>query len=401
MNKIELAKLDLAVQELLLKRENLYWQTYKSANRDPVLKGQMDFFEHFKAQICRAQILYGDAFDMLEILKDDNRLIDGTLFDTNFQHRFSDILDPELCKNQTWNHLMPVLIRFKGERVGAGELFLSLIVKGWLAKRGNTGKGDGMINGGMREVKEEGASLKPLSDHTHKVIDGLVKDVFQGRRPGPLNEEDGQSFQLWRTWFDSQSNQKQILEQFFRPLYKDQPVDNMIRELLKETDGQKFYNVVGKNVLGWYQKIDNWKSIVIIDKKNLYISNIVDTNDLSQFPNIRFQWVTQRNKDVRQHADGYVNIFLTPPQKDKKEKKSKAELSPELFIIEQEQKQATINADEKFVGFLTDPKDPLTKAWRKVDPDNKVDAKDFILEMIKDGKYSNAEIATTVVKSFC
>jgi hypothetical protein len=105
--------------------------------------------------------------------------------------------------------------------------------------------------------------------------------------------------------------------------------------------------------------------------------------------------------------DGYVNVgIVKKPKSNKKSGKNMwTELmeyvSPEQRLAEIQSKQALNEAENRFVTFLTDSTDPLTQAWRQVATDDKVDARDLIVDMLKDNRHSNAEIATTVVKSFC
>jgi hypothetical protein len=72
--------------------------------------------------------------------------------------------------------------------------------------------------------------------------------------------------------------------------------------------------------------------------------------------------------------------------------------------IKPTEKEFEILADIKFIETLKNNKDPLTVAWREVakqvESDELLDARDFIIEMIKDG-VGNTIIASTLVKSFC
>jgi hypothetical protein len=101
-----------------------------------------------------------------------------------------------------------------------------------------------------------------------------------------------------------------------------------------------------------------------------------------------------------------VNVSITNKSKNKKGNtnnwaKLMEYVSPEQRLAEIQVKQAENEAENRFVTFLTNPADPLTQAWRTVSTDNKIDARDLIVDMLREGRHSNAEIATTVVKSFC
>lgn len=405
MNKEELLKMDGMVQDLLIKRGHLSWKKFKNAKKSPRLEGQLAFLDFLQSQLCRAHIMHGDGFEMLDLLSDDQNLIDGAVFDANFENTFDKLYSPELNANQCWQHIMPSVISLKGERVGAGELFLSLVVKGWELQKSKSGKGDGSIGGKMREIKEEGGSLKPLSDHNHRIIDELVKTVFQGHRPGPLNEStksQGQSWHKWLSWFNAQSNQREILTKFFSQLYKDHSVTDLVEQLMGVQDGQEFYNIVGQHVLRWYQQIDNWDSLIIIDKNTQKLTNIKDVNNLSMFPDLKFQWVTARSGDVRQHADGYVNIFNRPQSMvyrsildDLLEETKQMQTRQEQIKKSQELNQQISSLST----FVQDPNDPLFPVWQRLPKEVKIEAHDIVLEMMQEGK-ANVEIATELVECF-
>ena len=50
------------------------------------------------------------------------------------------------------------------------------------------------------------------------------------------------------------------------------------------------------------------------------------------------------------------------------------------------------NADDTFVNYLKDPMNPLSVAWKAIKPQHKADAKDYILDLIVDGR-TDQEIA--------
>jgi len=141
----------------------------------------------------------------------------------------------------------------------------------------------------------------------------------------------------------------------------------------------------------------------------LDIVNVADIEKINTEGDVQlsFRPVMSRGSDTQAVPDGYVNVSIV--KKNKSNKKSGKNtwdelmeyVSPEQRLAEIQSKQAENEAESRFVTFLTDPQDPLTQAWRQVDTDNKVDARDLIVDMIKEGQHSNAEIATTVIKSFC
>jgi len=268
------------------------------------------FYEHFSAQAWYHHCWHGDGLAMLDILADDGSLVGSRMFQKNYYGPLPE--QAQLSQNQTWRALRPSIIRFKGERIGAGEFYFPLTVSGWQFQK-TDGRNDGFVAGGMREIKFGGGSLKPTQDASHRIIDHLNATVFQGNRPGPERETlrtRGQSWARWLTWFQSQSQPREILQEYFSRLYPGRDVQGLVQDLLGITDCAAFYQRVGQEVLKWYRDIDGWDSLIIIDALRDRMANIADIQDLSTFPTLKMSWVTARERDVRQHADGYVNIKI-------------------------------------------------------------------------------------------
>ena len=197
---------------------------------------------------------------------------------------------------------------------------------------------------------------------------------------------------------------------YYSRLYPGNDTKPMVRQLLENIEDLDAYNtILGKNVMKWYRNIDGWTSIVIIDPDTLDIVNVADVEKINTEGDVQlsFRPVMSRGSDTQAVPDGYVNVGIV--KKSKSNKKSRKNIltelmeyvSPEQRLAEIQSKQAENLAENRFVTFLTDSTDPLTQAWRKVATDDKVDARDLIVDMLKDSGHSNAEIATTVIKSFC
>lgn len=277
------------------------------------------FYEHFLAQAWINHCWYGDGDKMIDLLLDDKNLLAGDQFNKNFIKPLSELMSPKLTANKTWTALINSLITFKGERIGAGEFYFPFVIKDWEFQK-DGGTSDGYVAGGKREIKFGGASLKPIANASHRIIDHLVATIFQGNRPGPEKEtktSNGQSFDRWIKWFNTQKNKRQILLDFFTQLYPGRDVESMCKDLETATTCKAFYKIVGSNVLKWYKDIDGFDSLVIIDLKKMKVANIADVNNLEIFTTLKFSWATKRgsNKgnssgDIRQVADGYVNISM-------------------------------------------------------------------------------------------
>jgi hypothetical protein len=302
----ELVRFEQACNSLLTKRKMM-----------PSRKiGLNAFCKYFTAFAWQAHCNAGDGFEMLTILEDDNQLVGGEIFNTNFVKNFEKLYSPALKNNQTWQRLITPLVEFKGKGVGAGEMYLALVISGWTFER-TDGKGDGKVAGGIREVKNNGASLKPIHKSLSADQEMLNQTIFQGHRAGPLQpnkRSNGHSFARWDQWFKShsESDRAEILQNMFSKLYSGRDVKNLCDALIKYNNGQDFYNIIGREVLRWYKQEDNWDSLVVIDQKNMTIANVADTSDqgLKIFWNLKFDWKSMPGNDTQALADGYVNITI-------------------------------------------------------------------------------------------
>jgi hypothetical protein len=268
--------------------------------------------DYFLAFAWLAHCRHGDGFEMLSILSNDKNLITGEQFNSNFRRKFEELYPAPLRSNKTWQALMPLLVAFKGKGLGAGELYLALVIQGWTFER-TDGKGDGKVAGGIRELKNNGASLKPHEDTQRRIINELNERVFQSNRPGPLNpnkNSQGQSFERFIRWFSQQSNKKEILTEYFTNLWPGVDTKALVKKLVGIKDGQEFYNTVGAHVLAQYKSIDKWDSLVVLDQENMVMVNIADPADPAILKNVKFNWMTQRGGDSQAVCDGYVNIVI-------------------------------------------------------------------------------------------
>ncbi len=289
----EYQRFEHQVRQLLIKR-----------NLMPSNKiGLQDFCRYFMAFSWEAHSKMQDGFQMLEVLADDQKLIGGDQFNSNFVKRFDELYPTALQGNRAWQHLMPSLVSFKGKGLGVGELYLALVIQGWSFER-TDGKGDGHVAGGIRELKNNGASLKPLADAV-RVQDRLNETLFEGHRAGPLSK-----FESHQAWISTKPNPEQIYQEYFEQLYPGRDVSEMVKKLAAAQSGREFYDIIGREVLKWYQTVDNWNSLVIIDQRKQLIANIADINNLSMFTDLRFEWKSERNRDTQAISDGYVNIKI-------------------------------------------------------------------------------------------
>lgn len=291
------------VQDLLLDRGIL--QLDKKNNIKKPTISQLAWFKHLTAHAWLSHSFNGDGFEMLDLLTDPDQLSTGDRFNNNFVIDFGDFVGSKLKENRTWTNLMPTLVEFKGKGVGVGEMYLSLVVQGWNTKR-TDGKGDGYVAGGIREIKNNGASLKPVKNRV-TAQDKLNAKLFEGHRAGPQTK-----FHLHRNWILQTKRTEEIYLEYFTALYPGQDVKDMCKRLAATDDWQTFSDIIGKEVLKWYKEIDAWQSLVIIDQEKMKIANIADLSDegLADFKGISFDWKSERGGDTQALSDGYVNIRI-------------------------------------------------------------------------------------------
>jgi hypothetical protein len=378
-------------------------------NSRGILPAKHDAAERFASDFVAYGWLYHSKFktgkEMLDLLEDDSNLNPGDCFNVNFSGNLKDLVAEKLMANTTFAGLLNVLVNNKAKGVGVGELILPLLIAHWRYSN----QSDGLYRGEKKEIKNDGASLKPVKtgDTEKGLIDQLNVEYFNGLKPGLKKVHDAHVKHI------KSLDKKQQLDcyaNYYSRLYPGNDTKPMSQQLLENIEDLDAYNtILGKNVMKWYRNIDGWTSIVIIDPDTLDIVNVADIEKINTEGDVQlsFRPVMSRGSDTQAVPDGYVNVGIV--KKSKSNKKSGKNMwtelmeyvSPEQRLAEIQSKQAENEAENRFVTFLTDSTDPLTQAWRKVATDDKVDARDLIVDMLKDNRHSNAEIATTVVKSFC
>jgi hypothetical protein len=349
---------------------------------------------------------FNDGDKMLDLLDNDENLNPGTCFDSNFRGNLKDLVVPSLLENNTFANLLNILVNNKAKGVGVGELVLPLLISGWRFSN----ESDGSHHGKKKELKMNGASLKPHNEETEKgLIDSLNKKYFGGAKPGLAKVHD-----IHVKYIKSLKKYEQINAyiNYYTELYPGRDVNKLSMTLLENIETLQDYNtILGKAVMKWYQETDGWSSIIIIDPDTLEMVNVADIDSVNTDGGVQlvFRPVMSRGKDTQAVPDGYVNVSIAKEKTKRTANKMfnklmEFEKSPDEVLAEQKEKEFEILADIKFIDTLKNNKDPLTIAWREVakqvKSDELLDARDFIIEMIKDG-VGNATIASTLVKSFC
>lgn len=256
----------------------------------------------FEAHAFTAHAEFGDGERMLDLLSDGSNLFDGSNFDRNFKLNLNDFVKAELKSNKTFNKTIKILTTNKSKGVGIGELVLPLLVSNWV--RNN--ESDGMVNGGIREVKNgEGASLKPVKTGlTNKgLVDELNAKYFDGLVLGKKKHH--------ATIMSKAGLNSPVYSTYFKELWPTANIDHLMKLLENMgNDLAKFHSVLGRFILKEYQKIDGWKSIVLIHPETLDVVNIANVDDDSCFENLSFKVRLSRQKDTQAVPDGYAVVQL-------------------------------------------------------------------------------------------
>lgn len=289
--------------DVLLKKKNIVGDKNVAVKR---------FIMDFEAHAFVRHAEFGDGMKMLELMSNEASLLDGAKFNANFALNLNDFVKTELSSNKTFRSVVKVLTTNKSKGVGIGELVLPLLVAGWVRTNGS----DGTVLGAHREVKNgDGASLKPVKTGlTNKgLVDELNKKYFDGMVLGKK-----QHAQIIEKYGDFSND---VYKQYFSELWPTADVNKLI-ELLKNVskDVNMFHSVVGRFILKEYQKIDGWKSIVLVNPNTLDVVNISDVDDDTCFDKLHFSVRFSRMKDTQAVPDGYAVVQLRKERKQRKKK---------------------------------------------------------------------------------
>jgi hypothetical protein len=259
------------------------------------------FVSDFKAYLVYfSAIGVGSADTTLGLLEDDSNLTDSKILKTNFKKRLGDLISPALRADQIFPRLFKILLDNKGKGVGAGELALPLILKGYKFSNDS----DGVLDSGAKvEIKKNGASLKPIKTGvTEKgLVDKLNDRFFKGTIPGKKSDK------LFKKHLETVKDPA-VYGSYFTELYPGCDVTALTEEVVSNyRDPQKFNTAVGRFALKQYQKVDGWQNIIFIDGEKQLVVNIADPDKIDGL-NLTFSPVLARRKDTQAIADGYVNV---------------------------------------------------------------------------------------------
>ena len=259
------------------------------------------FVSDFKAYLVYFDAIgIGSAETTLALLEDDSNLTDSEILKTNFKKKLGDLISTALRTDAIFPRLFKILLDNKGKGVGAGELALPLILKGYRFSNDS----DGMLDTGEKvEIKKNGASLKPIKTGvTEKgLVDKLNQQFFKGTIPGKKSDK------LFKQHLATVKDPN-IYGHYFSELYPGCDVKALTEEVVQNyQDAKKFNTAVGRFALKQYQKVDGWQNIIFIDSEKQIVVNIADPDRIEDLK-LTFSPVLARRKDTQAIADGYVNV---------------------------------------------------------------------------------------------
>lgn len=244
----------------------------------------------------------GTAESTLDLLENDANLTDDAVLKNNFKKPLAELISPALQADPIFPRLFDVLLDNKGKGVGAGELALPLILRGYRFSN----ESDGRLSTGEKvEVKKNGASLKPVKRGIPGQYEGLADDLnkkyFKGTKPGMRQPR------LFDAHTEAVSDPA-VYRDYLRELYIGCDTSALAEEVIRVyKDANKFNTAVGKFALREYQRVDGWQNIIFIDDEKGLIVNIRDLDDID-FLGLRFSPKMSRGRDTQAIADGYVNV---------------------------------------------------------------------------------------------
>lgn len=261
------------------------------------------FVSDFKAYLIYfSAIGIGSAETTLDLLENDHNLTNNQILNTNFKKRLDDLISPALRADPIFPRLFKILLNNKGKGVGAGELALPLILKGYRFSNDS----DGILDTGKKvEIKKNGASLKPvrrgIPGQYEGLADELNKKYFKGNKPGLMRKKPFQAH------VDAVTDPS-VYRDYLRELYVGCDTTALAEEVIKVyKNSEKFNTAVGKFALREYQKVDGWQNIIFIDDEKDLIVNIIDIDKIDSL-GLSFFPKMSRNNDSQAIADGYVNV---------------------------------------------------------------------------------------------
>tara|TARA_B100000287_G_scaffold429875_1_gene484019 strand:- start:9 stop:920 length:912 start_codon:yes stop_codon:yes gene_type:complete len=244
---------------------------------------------------------YGDGFDMINILKNENNL--PTIPNGNVRTNIYDIV-PALKNNQTFRAIARRLTNVKMKGVGVGEILLHLLYKNSNFSFAH----DFEVDGKYGELKKfEGGCLKSTVVANFRATDNASDKYLGGRDFFNKNKKSLQD----NLQYLSENNVD--VKGYFNEVYPmlngqiDKWVDMFNANV---NDPKKLNYLIGKEIYKLYQDIDKFDFFVLVKPtKNLDVIIINDIEDENfVLDNVSFRVMGRRGGDTNAVGDGYAKI---------------------------------------------------------------------------------------------
>ena len=366
--------------------------------------------ELFKALMVQSGGTLRSKIELLYYIAKNSNPIPGSLFKSTFTATIDEIVPDVIRQNSAFQSIKNNIFfddSFRGKGIGPGEFALAL-----LGEQGDIidGAGDITIGGIGIELKDGGGgSIKTGSPSSFRQADALRSWI--GQQVGVVLDRNNKLYLDKPSEFSEAfmrldpAKRYSISLEYIQRLYPnlDSTDQQYIAHGMADNLGTSVVSTYfGKALLNGYKKQDKWDTILFIAKNGKMV-NLASIDDANMI-NFKLAGIN-RDGDTQALPDGYINgsIFRSVDPitgaRVRKAKNVSAKTTPQKpnqqpAVDPNKAKVVAMlnNADDTFVNYLKDPMNPLSVAWKAIKPQHKTDAKDYILDLIIDGK-TDREIA--------
>lgn len=361
----------------------------------------------FKVLMIQSGGTLKSKIELLYYIAKNSNAIPGSLFKSTFSSTIDEIVPDRIRRNSAFQNIKNSIFfddSFRGKGIGPGEFALSLLgEKGDIVDNG----GDITIGGVGIELKDGGGgSIKTGSPSSFRRADDLRS--WLGQQVGITLDRNNKLYLDKPSEFSEAfmrldpTKRNSISLEYIQGLYPNLDATDqkdIAHGMANNIGNSVVATYFGKAILNSYKKQDKWDTILFIAKNGKMV-NLASVDDANMI-NFKLAGIN-RDGDTQALPDGYINgsIFKTldpatgnPVRKSKSTKTTiqQPAVDPNRANIVAMQN----SADDTFVNYLKDPKNPLAIAWKAIKPQHKIDAKDYILDLIVDGQ-TDQEIAANL-----
>jgi hypothetical protein len=363
--------------------------------------------ELFKVLMVQSGGTLRSKIELLYYITKNSNAIPGSLFKSTFSATIDEIVPDRIGRNSAFQNIKNSIFfddSFRGKGIGPGEFALSLLGEaGDIIDDG----GDITIGGVGIELKDGGGgSIKTGSPSSFRRADDLRS--WLGQQVGIALDRNNKLYLDKPSEFSEAfmrldpTKRNSISLEYIQGLYPNLDAtdqQDIAHGMANNIGTSVVATYFGKAILNSYKKQDEWDTILFIAKNGKMV-NLASIDDANMI-NFKLAGIN-RDGDTQALPDGYINgsIFRSvdpatgKPVRKSKSTSTKTTIQKQPVIDPNRDKIVAMqnSADDTFVNYLKDPMNPLSVAWKAIKPQHKADAKDYILDLIVDGR-TDQEIA--------